>query len=375
MGKNAQKNVNEQEEKVLGYGDEPELELTTDVGVCPSCGANLTFSPEDQSLRCDHCGTKIDFDKKSTSEQDFEMLYASGRAWTDDTVVFVCNNCGAKEVISRGAISAGCPYCGTTNVVETDELSGLKPNAVVPFRITKESAMERFRAWVKKKLFAPREFKKFAKAENVNGIYNPAFTYDANTFTYYQGRLGRYHTETTRVNGKTVTKRVLRYFNISGTYSSFFDDILIQAATKIPQKTVDALKPFDTNNANEYQKEFMHGYTANQYDKDGIACWTEARGLIGKLIKDAILRKYTYDVVASFDAKTEYSDVKYKYVLLPLYVGHCSWHKKIYNFFVNGFNGKVSGKTPKSPLKITLAVLLGLGVVAGVVLLAYFMLT
>ncbi|MDR0426736.1 MAG: hypothetical protein LBH24_06185 [Clostridiales bacterium] len=353
-------------ESIPGYGEQ-ERELTTDVSKCPSCGANLVFSPEEQALKCNHCDTVLSFQKARTEEQDFSKLLETQNAWSDETTVYVCNNCGAKEIVPRESIARHCPFCGTTNVVETQELSGLKPNAVVPFRITKENAVERFKAWVKKKIFAPREFKRSARPETVDGAYNPAFTYDANTFTFYQGRLGRYKTVTTRVNGKTTTRRVLEYFNIHGTYSSFFDDVLIQASGAVPQKTLDKLQPFDTNNAQEYSQNYMHGFTANQYTKDGIKCWEEARGAIGRMIKEAVLRKYTYDVVVNFDARTEYSDVKFKYVLLPLYVGHCTWHKKLYNFFVNGFNGKIHGKTPLSPLRVILAAALGAAVLGGII--------
>lgn len=362
----------EEEEKVIGYADENDVEKTTDVAVCPSCGATLKFSPEDQVLKCEHCETKIDFNKSVTAEQDFNKLLQPMSAWSDETHVFVCNTCGAKEVLDKDEIAKHCPFCGTTNIVETAELAGLKPNAVVPFKITVDSAIQKFKDWVKKKIFAPREFKKKVSPESLDGMYNPAFTYDANTYTSYTGRLGKYRTYTTRVNGKTVTKRVLEYFSISGTYSSFFDDILVQASTKIDQKTIDGLQPFETNQANEYSKEYIHGYRANQYTKDGIECWKTARKRINGLIEKAILRKYTYDVVQSFNANTNFSDVKFKYVLLPVYVGHCSWHKKVYNFFVSGHNGKVMGKIPLSPFRVTLAVILGLAVVAGAALLVYY---
>ena len=59
----------------------------------------------------------------------------------------------------------------------------------------------------------------------------------------------------------------------------------------------------------------------------------------------------------------------YKYILIPLYVGHCNWKTKLYNFFVNGFNGKVTGKAPVSPLKVGALVLLGIAVIVGIVLL------
>ena len=58
--------------------------------------------------------------------------------------------------------------------------------------------------------------------------------------------------------------------------------------------------------------------------------------------------------------------------MLPVYVGNYNFNKKLYNFYVNGDTGKVWGKTPKSPLKIAIAVLLGIALVAGIVALYYF---
>lgn len=46
-------------------------------------------------------------------------------------------------------------------------------------------------------------------------------------------------------------------------------------------------------------------------------------------------------------------------------MGHCNWHAKLYNFFVSGFNGKVTGKAPVSALKVSGLVLLGIGVLVG----------
>ena len=64
-----------------------------------------------------------------------------------------------------------------------------------------------------------------------------------------------------------------------------------------------------------------------------------------------------------------YEAITYKYLLLPIYVGHFSFRQKLYNFFVNGQNGKVTGKTPLSPIRVGLLVLLGLAAAAGIVAL------
>ena len=128
---------------------------------------------------------------------------------------------------------------------------------------------------------------------------------------------------------------------------------------------LNKLQPFDTNDSREYKSEYLSGFIANQNSKNGLACWEEAKWIIHNRLKAMILRQYTYDVVSSFDLNVQCSNITYKYILLPVYVGHCGFRKKIYNFFVNGLNGKVAGKAPVSPLKVTLLTLFCIGVAVG----------
>ncbi len=350
-------------------------EKSTSVAKCPNCGANTTFSPEEQTLKCEHCGTVINFDQSERAEEiSLENMMAEAGGWDDETHVFQCNNCGAKEILQKNEIAKECSYCGTTNIVEIHELAGLKPNAVIPFKITKEKASERYLGWVKKKFFTPKIFKKHANPEELKGVYNPGFTFDAQTFSSYRGTLGKYYYKTVRgSDGKPRQVRETRYFNVSGVYSDAFNDILIQASKQLNQKTLDELAPWNTDGSNKYSENFLHGFVANSNDKEGAVCWQEARRVIDSQIKRRILAKYTYDVVQSFSVNTQCNNVTYKYVMLPVYVGHCSWSQKIYNFFVNGFSGKVSGKTPISKLKVALVVGIGLVALAGIGLAAYFL--
>ena len=351
------------------YAADEEVENATDVTKCPACGANMVYDSVRGKLYCEHCDTVVEVRARTSEEQDFERLLSRTDEWGAETHVFRCENCGAQEVLADGEIAKKCPFCGTTNIVRTDELPGLRPNGVVPFSIAKDDAIRRVRRWARKKLFAPRRFRKEADPENVNGMYMPAFSFDTSADAWYSGVLGKYHYRTKRVNGRTVQERYLVTFPIRGNYSMFFDDILIQASDKIGQKSLNALQPFDTNESKEYRKEYLSGYTAGQYSKDGLACWEEAKGVIHGRLRSAILAGYHYDTVVSFDLDFHCRNTTYKYLLLPIYVGHCSWKKKLYHFFVSGHNGKVTGKAPVSPLKVGIAVLLGAAVVAGLVFL------
>ncbi len=347
-----------------------EKNAATETAKCPSCGANLVYSPETRGLKCPYCGTEEKLEQNNfCAEQDIDRLFAERRdEWSSETKVFRCSNCGATTVISRKELSKKCAFCGTDNIVELSDMSGMRPDAVLPFLLTKENAEDKLKGWAKRKTFAPGKFKKSVKAEQIFGNYSPSFTFDADTVSSYRGTLGRYYYTTHTVNGKTVRTQHIRYFPISGTHRASFDDVLIQASDNIPQSTLDKLQPFDTNGSQKYSADYMYGFTATQYKKDGKECWKTARRLMYDEVKSRILAGYSYDVVSSFDVNMNCRNVTYKYVLLPLYVGHYTFNKKIYNFFVNGRNGKVAGKTPLSPVKVGALVL---GIIAIIALLVY----
>ncbi len=350
-------------------------EDATDTSSCPLCGGRLVYSPADRALKCEYCGGKGQIDMSRYGEElDFvNLINAENNTWSNETHVFRCNNCGAKTVISKHDISKKCPFCGTTNVVQTEELCGLKPNAVLPFLLDKKQACQSAVKWAKKRLFSPRKFKKDVYPEEIEGNYIPAFTFDSQTVTHYSGTLGKTRTRTVRVNGKTVTKTYTQWFRISGTYEMSFDDILVQASETVSQKDSNKLSPFDTNESQAYSSDFLLGFSATQYSKSGQQCWEQARDIMQQEVKAAILSQYTYDTEGPISLNMSCNNITYKYVLLPLYVGHYSYAKKLFNFYVNGRSGKVTGKAPVSPLRVAIAVLLGLAVVAGIGALIYFL--
>lgn len=352
----------QQSEPIVREPENPENR--TAVMKCPACGADMIYDAESGKLLCEHCGTQKEIESKTSEELDFERLLTDKGGW-DESHVFRCENCGAQEVLDKNEIAKQCPFCGATNIVETSELPDIRPNAVVPFRVALKDAATAVKTWVRKRIFAPQKFRKSAKPEKMKGVYMPSFSFDSQTHSYYTAVLGKHYYVTRRVNGKTVQEQRTRYFTVSGNYEMFFDDVLIQASGTIDQKSLNKLQPFQTNDSREYTKEYLSGYTATQNTKSGLECWEEAKGVIGNHLQSAILSQYVYDVVSSFRISTQYSGITFKYILLPVYVGHCKWHTKIYNFFVNGLNGKVTGKAPISPLKVFITVLIAAGVIVG----------
>ena len=348
------------EEKL--YSDD---NVATSIQKCPNCGGEMVFDAELQKTKCLYCGGTFDISNNSTvTEQDIDSLLNDATVWKEADV-YRCQTCGAKQIISNQEVAHVCPFCGTSHIVKTEELPGLKPQGVVPFKMPIEKVSDCALKWVKKRFFAPRAFKKSAKPENIHGVYNPVFTFDSETKSSYEGRLGRaVHTQNeTHIN----------YFNISGNIDVNFDDLLVQASSSITTTTLNKISPFSTNNAPAYTDKYLRGFKASTYNKDGKACWEESKDLMKSRIEKNILSRYTYDVKDYLNIKTAYLKQKYKYVLVPVYVGHNTYKGKLYNFYVNGENGKVTGKTPLSPFKVTVAVILGILFVAGIIFLSTYL--
>ena len=88
-------------------------------------------------------------------------------------------------------------------------------------------------------------------------------------------------------------------------------------------------------------------------------------------MRSKILNSYSHDVVRYFNMTPTYSDIKYKYVLLPIWVSYYQYKNKTYYFLVNGESGKVGGKTPVSAIKVTLLIFSILIIAALVLFLIY----
>lgn len=339
---------------------------------CAACGGDLVFNPKKQMLECVQCGNTVLVHRTVTTEKSFETLLKQAPQWQDETVVYHCQNCGAKAVVSKTDIAVKCDYCGATNIIQIEDLPGIKPDTVVLFKLTKEEAIARAKRWLSKRFFAPNWYKKTVRAKNVNGIYYPAFTFDAQTSSSYHGVEIVTHTQTTYVNGKPVVNTYTTEHPFAGNLSKVFDDVLIPAATTITPESFKQLQPFGTNDACVYQKEFLAGFTASHYTKDAMQCWREAKDVMDRAIRREITNRYA-GLVEGLSVSTTTTNITYKYALLPLYVGHSEYDGKKYDLYVNGQTGKVHAKSPVSVWKVLFTTAAALAVVGGVIAVALFL--
>lgn len=344
-------------------------QVDTNTYKCPECGAPMRYDPTTSTLLCDYCNRIINLSKETNDEEeDFFKVGADDLSWQKETQIIKCVNCGSENVVSKKEMSTTCPFCGSKQVVAYDAIAGIKPNRVIPFKLSLEDAKTLYKKTIKKKIFVPNKVKKMYLELVLNGVYIPSWTYDSSTFSTYSGRLGKRYTVVVGSGKNRRTETRIRWYSIRGTKIVDFDDILVNSGKSLSQSDLNSISPYQTNDSLEFEEGYLAGFQAEHYSKDVKTGFNDAKHVMDPRIRSAILSGYHYDVVGSLNIKTHYDKITFKYVLLPVWFGILNYHKKMYRFLINGESGKIKAKYPKSIVKILTLIF---GIIIGIVLLMY----
>ncbi len=364
--------------------------MTENTRECCNCGAKLQYKPGTASLTCSYCGAlneiEVITENIEIKENDFlDQLSKLEQSDLDNNSVenisIKCETCGACVTLSDNKSAGDCLFCGSHTIAREMSTKQIKPESLLPFKIDRRSAAKHFRLWLKKRWFAPNKLKEFAKSDGLVGIYTPYWTYDTDTTSMYSGARGEYYytTEhyTEEVDGKTVNKtrqvRHTRWHNTSGTVNRNFDDVLIYAGGNLDKKYIDRLDPWDLDNLEPYKDDYIAGFSMESYSlglKDGFS---EAKVKIDSSINSSVKSHIGGDEQRIYSINSSYDQIKFKHILLPLWLSTYLFKGKSYNFMVNARTGEVQGGRPYSAVKITLAVVgLLAAVAAGIFIYKYY---
>ena len=163
---------------------------------CPNCDGGLVFDPESGTYACEYCLSKFTQEELMAESQSAEAEQSEktvGEEWAEteksqeSAVVYHCPSCGAEIMTDETTAATFCFYCHNP-VVLSGRLEGeYLPDGIIPFKITKEEAIERFQEWIQKKKFIPRGFYSKRQIEKMSGVYFPYWIYGCETESYMNG--------------------------------------------------------------------------------------------------------------------------------------------------------------------------------------------
>ena len=352
---------------------------------CPKCGGDMNFDAATGMLSCPFCGHTMPAPETSEVVQEHDLVRAlgdtSGKAHGFGTAVrsYKCQACGATNNVEPHVTSTACPFCGSNQVLEqAPDPDLIQPESLVPFGVEEARAHRMFREWLGRGLFTPNDLKKTGGGQRLSGVYLPFWTFDAHAESDWRAESGDYYyvNETVWVtrDGKRVqeVRRVqkVRWYPSSGHHAGDYDDVLVYATNSVDVKILEKVYPFDTTKLVPYNPSYLAGWGAESYRIPLTQAWELGQTIVQREEHAACGREVPGDTHRNLRVNTRLSHLKYKHVLLPVWLASYRYRNKVYRFMINGQTGEVQGQKPISWIKVTIAVVLALIVVAIVVYLA-----
>lgn len=352
---------------------------------CPGCSADMEFDPESGMMKCGFCGHTEPVPAPAGTviahSLDEGLAEAATQPISADALEVHCESCGSIVAFTPPEVAGVCSFCGGVIVAQPKAADPLiAPDAVLPAKIPKAQAQTEVRTWIAGRWFAPNALKRMAQQEGIGGVYLPFWTYAADTFSRYVGQRGEHYWETeyyteTDNDGNTVqrTREVqrTRWYPASGTVNRYFDNVLIPATKSVKEGRLDSLQPWDFDALLVYEPAYLAGFKAQRYQlglKDGF---DNAKREMAATIEDDVRRDIGGDEQQVLNVETQHSNVTFKHLLLPVWIGAYRFNGKLYQVLVNARTGEVQGDRPYSAAKITFLVLAILAVILLIVMLTH----
>ncbi|MBR5341622.1 MAG: hypothetical protein IK151_06830 [Erysipelotrichaceae bacterium] len=314
---------------------------------CPNCGGRLEFDAQSQKLKCPYCeGT---FDPEVFDEGN--SFTVAGEKWEDENVlVYTCRSCGGTIMADKETAASSCPYCGNP-VVMTSNVSGIyKPKKVIPFLLDKKQAKARYKEYLKGKVLLPDAFTNEATIDEMKGVYVPYWLFDgkASAKMWFDATRNRSWSE-----GDTICTET-SYYKVFRSGSVRFEDIPVDASSKVDDALTQSLEPFDISQSKEFTDNYLAGYLADRYDV-GVE---ESRDKANSRIANSTAALFSsttggYDTCVPSSSSMNIASGKQEYVLYPIWLLNVKYLGKLYTFAMNGQTGKFVGDLPYDKGKLT----------------------
>lgn len=347
---------------------------------CPACTGPLHYSAKSGKLECDYCDSSFDVaeiealyarkeaeaaaakqaaDAKAEAAQAAkaeaaEAAAASGgwdtsdlsRDWgaeADGLHVYSCPSCGAELICDQSTAATACPYCGNPAIVPGQFSGALRPDYILPFRLSKDDAVQALRAHYKGKPFLPRSFTSANHIEQIQGVYVPFWLFDGGAEGAASYRAS--NTNVYETGDYEITET--RHYHVVRAGSLAFEKIPVDASSKMPDDHMDSIEPFDYTQLRPFSTAYLPGYLADKYD----VTIDDSRDRADTRCRETLAQALRDTVTGYGACVTEREDIalrrgKVHYALLPVWMLSTKWHGQDFLFAMNGQTGKLVGDLP-----------------------------
>ena len=329
---------------------------------CLNCGGALQFDMKTNRMVCDLCCSFFSMDmvapqaeeeKKQIAQLEEDGFYENDSTYEGETMeckIYHCNSCGAQLMIDQVESATYCAFCGQPTVVFQRVDKQKRPKYIIPFRVTKELALEKVRQRIRSGTFVPKEIKGVT-IDRVKGVYIP---YKMADVSYHDTQVF----STVESNKYNMQRK--HFFDIEG--KAHFKQMTVDTSVQLNDESARRLEPYEMIGLKEFEPAYLSGFYADCSDEDAFITKKKierrAAELYTEKIKERVARKGGQNASLEFSHPTcEIENMDS--VLLPAWFVVFHHDQESYTIMVNGQTGKVVGAVPfdkkKAGLIFTLA--------------------
>jgi len=323
---------------------------------CPGCGGNLKFDIESGMMKCGYCEGQYDpydFDSKEKDAEEVNSFEAT---------LYICPQCGG-ELLTTSEVEATsfCSFCGSATIMYQRLKNEVRPDKIIPFKITKEDCKNAYMARLKKSLYASDALKKKECIDSFRGIYMPYWSYNINE----NGRVSFIGSTNQKRKGDYI---YTDYYDLSGNVEAGHKGVDFDASSSFADNISEKILPFNHEDLKDFTPAFLSGFYADtadvdskEYEEDAISFCRELTS--EKVFNEDAYRKYTIEgrdkVRDSFPAKIE----SVERTMYPVWFMSYKNNDRVAYATVNGQTGKVTADIPVDPVKY----FIGSGITAAII--------
>ena len=307
---------------------------------CPSCGGKLVFDPVEQKLKCGFCGSTFAPEKIELLKQLPEIDTGAADEQEDDKCEIVCDNCGAVLITDKSTAATSCSFCGSPAIISRRLSKQFRPDYLIPFKITKEEAQEKFIEFARSKKYVPRDYFDKSNLNNIRGIYVPFWIMSSRCQVSARGD---------GIKQRAVYKDK---YSLMSDFDVKYNNVPFDGSLEIADGLMEAIEPFDISQRIPFNSSYLQGFYAQKFNLttenlcDRILSRMEQYGR-----ETAAMSFSGYDSVKFGACGVRPYDLEHTYALYPVWFLNYKYDDRNYMIAVNGPTGKTDGYLPVDKAK------------------------
>ncbi|MBR1511307.1 MAG: hypothetical protein IJ625_01455 [Acidaminococcaceae bacterium] len=335
---------------------------------CPNCSAPLSFLPGHDKVTCEYCGTEFEiktieemFNKQEeraaqaaeAKEAKWDTEHAGSEFTEDESAflkTFTCSSCGAELVCDENTMATECCYCGNPTMIPSRFKGMLKPDYVIPFKKTKEEAVEALKKFYEGRKLLPDAFTANNRVEDIQPMYVPFLLFDSEVTASAVFKAENDMVIDTPDAIITETS----VYDVERVGTMKFERIPVDGSEKMDDAYMESIEPFDYSEMVPFTTAYLTGYLADKYDvsaEDSVPRADKRVEHSAAGVLEGTVTGYLRHQMESCAVRKDVGSVKY--ALVPVWILTTRYQNQPYTFMMNGQTGKFIGSLPWDKGKAT----------------------